>query len=239
MALIPFPVVPVYPGVPSLPRLLGNVIPPGVSAGLGLAGALLGAMLQSQTSWGIFDSNGNPIWGQSGLTLASAVSNLLGSSPVLSTNALEYQKEMRVSEAPVEEGGFASYNKVELPGRPVVTYCLAGSESDRGSFLNAIDAACKTTDLYSVVTPEATYIGCTLERYGYGRRHDHGATLLTVEIYLVEIRQIQAQFTQSQSQVNTPQNASATPTTDSGIVQSQTAPSATQSSLLNKILGGQ
>lgn len=237
MPLIPYPVVPVYPGVPSLPRLIGQAIPPAVSAGLGLAGALLGSMLQGQTQWGIFDSNGNPLWGQSALTLSSAISNLFGTSPVLSTNSVEYQKETRVSEFPVEEGGFASYNKVELPGRPVVTYCLTGSESDRTSFLSAVDAACKSTDLYSVVTPEVTYIEYALERYNYSRRKEHGATLLTVEIYLTEIRQIEAQYTQSQgqSQIDSPQNAGASPTKDTGIVQSQAPPQSLLSQAWGKI----
>jgi hypothetical protein len=232
MPLIPYPVVPVYPGVPSLPRLIGQAVPPAVSAGLGLAGALLGSMLQGQTSWGIFDSDGNPIWGQSGLSLASAVSGLLGMNPILSTNSVEYHKETRISEFPVEKGGFASYNKVELPGRPVVTYCLTGSEANRTSFLAAIDAACKSIDLYSVVTPEVTYIDHTIERYNYSRRQQHGATLLTVEIYLAEVRQIEAQYTQagSQSQINQPQNSAASPTKDTGIVQSQ----APQPSLLSQ-----
>jgi hypothetical protein len=238
MALIPYPVIPVYPGVPSLPRLIGQAIPPAVSAGLGLAGALLGNMLQGQTQWGIFDSGGNPLWGQSGLSLVSAISGLLGKNPVLSTNSVEYEKETRVSEFPVEEGGFASYNKVELPGRPVVNYCLTGSESDRMSFLSAIDAACKATDLYSVVTPEATYIEHTLERYNYSRRQEHGATLLTVEIFLVEVRQIEAQYSQSQSQIKNPKNAAASPSVDTGIVQSPAAPASTQQSLLSKIAGG-
>jgi hypothetical protein len=214
---------------------VGQLIPAPVLIGLGMVGSVLLSMFQGQTQWGVFDSKGKPLWGQAGLTLSvsSVLSSLIGGSgPVLSTNSVEYSKEMRVSEYPVERGGFASYNKVETPGRPIVTFCLTGKASDRSSFLNAIDAACKSTNLYSVVTPEATYINHTIERYNYSRRRESGATLLTVELYLVEVRQVSAQYTQSQqqSQVNQPQKASATPAQDTGMVQSQ----APQESLLSR-----
>ena len=229
MPLIPYPIVPILPGVPSIPRIVGQAIPPVVAASLGIVSAMLGAAFQAPSQWGIYDQNGNPLIDTSGLTLFS-------SPTILSTLSVEYTKETRISDFPVEEGGFASYNKVEMPANPTVTLSLSGSESDRAAFLSAIDGACKSTALVSIATPEITYINYTFERYDYRRMSSRGCTLLTVEIHLKEIRQVLVQY--SSTPINSPQNAGANPATDSGQVQPQTPSGSTQQSTLSKLMGG-
>ena len=237
MALIPFPDVPKLPGVPALPR--SPNFPPAARAGLGLLQGMLWRIFQVQTRWGIFDSNGNALGdpakfsGLIGKALAAA-----GQGSTLSTGAVDYSKETRVSDFPLERGSFASYNKVETPASPVVTLCFTGSENDRRTFLEAIDTACKSTDIYSVVTPEVTYINYSVERYNYQRRSNKGATLLIVEITLKEIRQVSASYSQSnKGQVDQPKDASATPQADNGKVQAQTPPTSTLKSIANKLPG--
>lgn len=233
MPTIPFPNVPHYPGVPALPRLGSGS--PAISIALGLTQALLINALQWQAQWGIFDSEGNQI----GLPTGSAnrilrfLESAAGISPVLSTNGFEFVKETRISDFPVEAGSFASYNKVELPANPVVVLALAGTEDDRATFLNAIDAACKSTELYSVVTPEVTYVNYSLERYSYARRAERGATLLLVEISLKEIRQVSALYSTVQTPINQPQNADATPQTNGGNVQPSPPPPSVLKQLAN------
>jgi len=239
MPLIPFPSVPKLPGVPALPRSAN--FPPLLRAGLGLVQGMLWRIFQVQTRWGIWDSKGKPLGDPSKFTglIGNALEavGFLGRS-TLSTNSLEYSKETRVSDFPIERGSFAAYNKVELPASPVVTLCFQGSESERKSFLDALDAACKSTDLYSVVTPEREYQNYTVERYNYARHSSKGATLLTVEITLKEIRQVSAQYTQSnKGQVDAPKDAGATPQADNGKVQAQTPPPSTLKSIANKLPG--
>jgi len=156
------------------------------SLGMGLYQAM------NPVQWGIFDSSRNPIYSPSKLTF-------IASSTRLSTAAMEYHKEARVSDFPVERGSFASYNKVEIPSQSIVVLCLSGSASDRAGFLKKLDAAAASTDLYSVVTPEATYINHTIERYNYSRRNSQGATLLTVEIFLKQVRQLTAPTSSTKS----------------------------------------
>jgi hypothetical protein len=187
--------------------------------------------LSTDTTWGIFDSSGNSLFQSLSLTLIS-------SSTRLSTASVEYHKEARVSDFPVEQGSFASYNKVETGANPVVVLCLSGSDSDRTTFFNTLETAVKSTDLYSIITPEITYIDYTLERYNYSRKNDRGATLITVEIALKQIRQVSAQY--SNSTINAPQDPGATPSVDSGNVQGATATTATQTqsqSLLSQYFG--
>ena len=155
----------------------------------------------------------------------------LGLTTTTSTNSIEYDKAMRVSDFPVERGGFASYNKIEMPATPVVSLCYDGNESARTSLLNAIDKAVKSTDLYSVVTPEVTYIGYTIERYNYQRRAERGTTLLIVELFLKEVRQVSAQYTTAT--IVAPQNPDETPSVTNGLTQ----PTAPAQSTLSKLFG--
>lgn len=237
MPLIPFPDVPKLPGVPALPR--SPKFPPLVRVGLGLVQGILWRVFQVQTRWGIFDSKGKPLGDPAKFTgLIGGLLDGVGIGSTLSTNAVDYSKETRVSDFPIEQGSFASYNKVELPASPTVTLCLTGSEKNRRTFLEAIDKACKSTDLYSVVTPEVTYIDYSIERYNYQRRSAKGATLLLVEITLKEIRQVSAQYTQSnKGQVDKPKDAGATPQADNGKVQAQTPDTSTLKSIANKLPG--
>ena len=237
MPTIPFPDVPKLPGVPALPR--SPKFPPLVRAGLGLVQGMLWRVFQVQTRWGIFDSAGKPLGDPAKFTgLIGNALDAAGLGSTLSTNSVDYSKETKVSDFPIERGSFASYNKVEAPASPIVTLCLTGGEKNRRTFLEAIDKACKSTDLYDVVTPEVTYIDYSVERYNYSRRASKGATLLIVEITLKEIRQVSSQYTQSnKGQVDQPKEAGATPQADNGKVQAQTPKPSTLKSIANKLPG--
>lgn len=234
MSLIPFPDIPSLPGVPNLPRL-----PSTSTIAQAVGGAVAGALwqvLDQGSQWGIFDSDGNPLGDPSNMTgITSTIANSLGFGSTLSVNAFDYGKETRVSDFPVERGEFASYNKVEMPGEPTVTFAFEGSESDRTSFLDAIDTACLSTDLYSVVTPEVTYVDYTLQSYNYRRTASAGAYLLIVELRLKEVRQVSAQFAQSQGQISDPSTPSAAAQTVTGKVQAATPDSSTLKKLADKI----
>ena len=217
MPTIPYPNVPDAPGVPAVPR--SGLQTEGLTpvTGLLITGLTINPP-SSNPSWGIYDASGAPLWQsqQQGV--------------VLSTNTFEFLREARVSDYPTEEGSFASYNKVSLPGNPVVSLALTGNETARAAFLMTLDAACKSTDLYSVVTPDATYANYNIERYTYQRRASKGCTLLVVEISLKEIRQVRAQYS-TVTAINQPQDAGATPQTNTGQVQPAAPPASVLSSL--------
>jgi len=222
MALIPFPNVPNSPGVPLIPR--SPNFPPLAGIGLGILEGIIWRSFQVDSRWGIFDSQGNALGNPQNLILES-----IGLGSMLSTKSVEFVKETRVSDFPLEKGGFASYNKVELPAEPVVTLCVSGSESARQAFLNDIDKACKSTDLYSVVTPEITYVNYAIEKYNYQRRSEKGCTLLQVEIALKEIREVAAKLTKA-----APKHPAAQPQVDNGKVQAQKPDVSTLKSIANK-----
>lgn len=244
MPTIKYPNVPLYDGVPALLRPVKAAVAavPAIAVSLGTLQALLGSAMQQAPAWGIFDAEGNQLGVSStaSLTVLDAIANQVtgDTGTVLSTLAFDYTKESRVSDFPIEGGSFANYNKVELPGAPVITLALEGSEDDRTNFLNAVDAACKSTDLFSVVTPEVTYANHSLERYNYRRTASKGATLLMVEVTLREIRTVSATYTTAAtSPIQSPQNPAATPQVSNGMTQPTPPDVSTLKSLTNKLAG--
>lgn len=228
MPRITFPDIPKVPGVPSLPRSsVSNAIARSV---LGAVQGALWRVLQVQTRWGVYDAQGRP------LADPGIFGGPLGTfgGMTLSTGAVDYSKETKVSDFPVERGTFASYNKVESAATPTVTLHMSGSEDERKDFLEAVDRACKSLDLFSVVTPEVTYIDYTIERYSYQRRSASGATLLTVELTLKEVRQVSSAYSIS-TLVKLPQDVSATPSVDNGKVQAKAPDVSTLKGIANKL----
>lgn len=240
MPSIPFPNVPNLPGVPQLMRPVNAAVAqvPSLAVSLGSFSTILGQSLQQTPRWGIFDAQGNQLGLNSNTTpsiLSVLESQVLGSSvPTLSTYGFDFVKEMAVSGFPTEGGGFANYNKVEQPANPVVTLILDGSAGYRTNFLNAIDAACKSTNVYNVVTPELTYVGYTMERYTYARRAQRGATLIIVDISMKEARAVTATFTTA---IVAPQNPSSTPQVNNGMTQPTTPDTSTLKQFTNKLAG--
>jgi hypothetical protein len=249
MPNIPYPDVPNYPGVPALVRSAN--VPPQIQLALGEIQTILAAAAQSPFQWGIFDSEGNQLGAVGGgsnslfqaiiNSAASSALNFLGlaggsgSRTVLSTNAFEFTKETRISDFPIEQGSFATFNKVLLPASPVVTLVLGGSANDRTAFLAQIDSACESLELFSIVTPEFTYFNYSIERYNLIRRAERGATLLAVELVLKEIRQVSAAYSTIQTPINQPQNPAATPQSNSGLVQPQAPPQSVLKAMANAL----
>lgn len=174
-----YPNVPNAPGVPPVPRdpLAPTPPPPtyltGDAADLGVD--------TDPPQWGIFD----------------------GVTPVIvadSVNALEYRKPWTIASFPVEQGGFESYDKVANPYSARVRYVTGGSLVDRQTFIQSIDAIAGGTKLYSLVTPEVTYLNANIVDYDYTRRNNDGAGMLIVDIRVEEVRQtVEAAFTNTKA----------------------------------------
>lgn len=171
--------------------------------------------------WGIFNADGEPL---TGLGL-----NFFG--PIQSTQDIAYTKIMQSSNFPVQSGSFASYNKVELPGISRVTLTITGSVNDKMQFLTAIDTACKSTNLYSVVTPEVQYINKSIERYSYTRSASRNVSMLSVHLTLSEIRIVTAKFSNSGNKINNPSNGNSSNPVNGGRVQGKDASNQVENSV--------
>lgn len=165
-----FPDVPLFPGVPAVFRGPLNTanddvtIAPLTRDGLGPQGS-------GAATWGIFDDGGAAVLEPDNIA------------------ALEPSYEARVLDYPIEKGGFQSYNKVATPAETRITMTKGGSDGERQAFLDKLNELIKSLDLFSIITPDSVFLSRNLTRYEYKRTAQNGATLLTIELTTVEIRE--------------------------------------------------
>lgn len=192
---IPLPSVWDVPVAAGVSGILGQSVSGGISSSVSTA---LGGVVQNWTTsqaatkWGIYDSTNTSI-----ATAAHVLS-------------VDYEVGYAVPNAPLTDGSFASYNKVKRPYNARVTLVCDGKESGnnsissmikslvgdgvssdlhvRSDFLNALDRVVQDTNLYSVYTPEKTYLNANIVAYRFRRDVRQGVTMIVVEIMLQEIR---------------------------------------------------
>ena len=160
------------PDVPNLPKNIGDAV-------IKFGGAQT-IKLFFGNYWGIFDQNGLPL--------------LL----VDNVKSVKFQNATKISNAPVEKGSFASYNKVIEPYTVnVVVTKSSGGATERGAFLALLDGFANSTDLFMVITPEAIYPNCNIVGYDYLREASNGARMIKASIQLQEVRLVTAQYTKT------------------------------------------
>lgn len=108
--------------------------------------------------------------------------------------SVDVSNEGKVTTYPMEQNGFFAYNKVQSPAQISVTLGLTGGNADRRSVVEALDELCASTELLSVVTPEKTYTDFTLESFDYTRTVADGIDRLKVNLRLVEIKKVSAEY---------------------------------------------
>ena len=193
-----FPTVPPLPGVPQLNTDPSTVFTTPVRAfsdGAGVSGGNFGA-----SKWGIYTKNGT----------AALVADAVG--------AVEYSRDYAISDYPQTEGAFMSYNKVQRPYQAKVSYLVG---SNRPGFLNQMEQVLKALDLYSVVTPDVTYVNANIIHGSYRRIASNGVSLIQAEVWVQEVRIV------SVGKLSSGQSANSASTTQDGSVQSTQTTSAT------------
>ena len=157
------PNIPNVPGVPSLSSYSANNVTL-------LVADLISLLIGSPApQWGIF----------------------LDGAPAFDFNSVvdfTYKQDWTISDYPVEEGGFQSYDKVQLPFDIKVRITSGGSEAERQELLDEVDAAANTLNLYDVVTPEKVYSSCNISHYDYKRTSTNGVGMIIVDLWFIEIR---------------------------------------------------
>lgn len=170
--------------IPGIPPLLTDIVFAGTTFLLTTDAASLNALNFAQ-QWGLF-LNGAPV-----VVFDTFVS-------------IEYKREWAISDYPIEQGGFESYNKVQVPFNVHVKFASGGSAENRAALEASCEAVGKTLALYTVNTPERVYQSVSVQHIDYRRTSTNGVGLLTVEMWLLEVRTRVVE----------------TSTTDSGTVQS-------------------
>lgn len=103
--------------------------------------------------------------------------------------SFSFKQDSPVSDYPVEDGGFQSYDKVQLPAEIRLSVAAGGSVARRASFLQSINDEFNTVDLYDIVTPEEVYASFNFTRREVRTREsDRGVGLIIVELTFTQIR---------------------------------------------------
>jgi len=101
----------------------------------------------------------------------------------------EYINESKVPQYPMQSGSFYSYNKVATPSDVRVRITKGGSVADRSALLGELQTRAASLDLYDIVTPEQTYRSMNIVKVSHRHSDRDGATMLTLELWFLEIRQ--------------------------------------------------
>lgn len=180
---MPMPVIPVpqYPNVPNAPGVpplsRASRVQPSIVLATQAAG-IIGRLIRGP-QWGIFSEAGAPL--------------LLGSS----VKAFDYKNDANVASFPIEQGAFANYNKVQTPWDARVSFtvgagllgAIGGGTANRAAFLATCERLLIATTLVVVLTPEVTYPSANIVHYDYRRTNREGVSLLTVDVWVQQIRQ--------------------------------------------------
>ncbi len=202
-----FPMVPKLPGVPQLARSL--LFPPPVLPSLG-------TQAPPEVLWHAVAAA--PVWG---------IFNQAGQQVIIPDNVIDFdnRNEWRVSTYPVQDGGFASFNKVIVPPENSVRMTKAGSQNDRTDFINQIKAIAGDTNLYTILTPEQQYLNCNVVRYEVIRRGAAAAFFLNeVDIFFTTINPVTAQYSSTVANTSNASQPSAIPQVNQGLTQAQPTP---------------
>lgn len=193
-----FPDVPNAPGVPPVLRDAANSFDDTLSA---LTGDAIDLLATGSSLWGVFDDAGS---------LVLDPDNIV---------SVEDNADRRISTYPIEEGGFESYNKVAVPFEAHVIMTKNGTIDEKSEFLDTVNDLLNSLDLFSIVTPEQTFTKVNFVHTDKSRRAYQGATLLTVSLGFMEVRE---SATASFSNSKEPSGAAVV---NDGPVQAKEAPS--------------
>lgn len=210
------------PNIPKIPVNIGNAL---ISfSGAQLIGRIFG------DKWGIFNQRGIPL--------------LLADNVV----SVRFEDKSQVAIIPVENGGFAGYNKVNQPYKASVLMTKAdGGVEARGAFLALLDTFANSTDLYMIITPEAVYPNCAIIGYDYIREAGNGARMIKVNVHFQEVRLVNVEYRKTDSKSgrqtgNTETKSESGRQVEAGNVQANPAPAAeapksVRESWLSKVFG--
>ena len=202
-------------GIPNIPDFKG-LVTSGSNALIGLGGAAIIRAIFGNV-WGLVNEFGVPV------VLAD---NVLG---------LSYQAASSIANAPIEQGSFASYNKIATPSQAVVQMSKgSGGALQRGAFLAQLLALEGSTLKFYVISPEFVHRNMCITNVDYARSAQEGVQLIVVNVSLEEVREVKVNY--SFEEVEAPSDAKAV---DGGNVQPKDATANTSilKGLANRVTG--
>jgi len=116
--------------------------------------------------------------------------------------SVDYEKEWAVANYPVEQGQFATFNKVNTPYHSAVCMSFSGHKKGFSALIPSfgtvglaaktealikLDEMAASLELYDIVTPERVYRNANIMGINYRRDAEEGASMLVIEVIFVEV----------------------------------------------------
>jgi len=95
-----------------------------------------------------------------------------------STVEVDVAADSELNSHPVELGGFADYNRIQVPRTIRLLLACQGQKMTRASFLATLETLRTGTQIVSISTPDANYSNMTLKGYGYKKTAERGAVTI-------------------------------------------------------------
>lgn len=185
MPLIPFPDVPNVAGVPPLNRLPSITTSSNSGVNVVLEQIILSGVKSTQVTNPTIELD-NPVYPTWAIVDSATGENIITPDTVTS---FEYRNEQKVLTYPIEQGAFASYNKVAVPyDVRMQMVCNGQGKMTREQFISKLQQMLISTDVYDIVTPDGVLFNANLEHYDYRRESRHGVSMITVDAWFIEIR---------------------------------------------------
>lgn len=116
-------------------------------------------------------------------------------APITSFLGLSYKGESKVTRYPVEKGGFFSANKVASPWAIPLQVAITGAPERLRAILAELNKYAEGVELINVTTPFWTYLDGNIETLNWTLKEGGASGMLTLELGVVEIRQIVPRYT--------------------------------------------
>lgn len=199
---------PNFPGIPALK----NPGPAGIATiGAPLISKFLNALAPK---WGVYKKIGDSY------TLAITPDSFLSVDYANSANILNY---------PVEEGAFASYNKVQNPRALSVILTKGGTQKELSQFIDDLETLQSSLELFTIITQGKNYQNVNIDRVEYRREATGGAGMIKAAIHFIEIRAAKAAFSTPGAVSPTATTPQAQASVSNGQVQTSSPPAITGS----------
>ena len=112
--------------------------------------------------------------------------------------SMDFATDGEVTSSPVEQGAFAVYNKTQAPKSVKAELAIMGDTNVLSDIVTTLTEYQNGTALLDLVTPVDFFEGYNLENFNYTLKHD-GIGLLIVTIQIVEVREVEAEYTDTKA----------------------------------------
>lgn len=102
--------------------------------------------------------------------------------------------ENPITRAPIEQGGFVTYNRVISPTTVGIMLSVKGSPSHLQNVIEQIDRLAAECTLLSIITPYKEFKNYAIEKYQYSQDNTSGIDVLYFDFAFVEVREVGVQY---------------------------------------------